>query len=458
MLFSIYNNRKIFLILGDSLLLMASILATIYITNDLALLKNNLQINISMALIATTMFQTSFYFHSLYNLNFPLSKAKQVCYLASSTLITITLLTILYCLYPTIIFIESACFAGLLIASVLLYFWHSWIRKTRKFAQSSVLIIGTGEMAISIAKEILNTPTLGIKVCGFLSTDQAMVGKSLINPCVIGTFDNLESLVINHKVDRILVASQDRRGTLPVKKLLDLKLSGVAVEEGASFLERAFGKLPVEELNPSYLVFSSGFRISKIKQIYKNIFSFVLSAVGLIFTTPIILLTAIAIKLDSSGLVFFLQERVGKDGRIFKLIKFRSMKIDAEASTGPVWAQVDDPRITRVGRFIRRTRIDEIPQFINVLKGDMHLVGPRPERLHFTKQLQEVIPYYSERHSVKPGITGWAQVKYPYGATIDEAREKLKYDLYYIKNISILLDLWIVLQTVKIVLLGRGSR
>lgn len=458
MLFTLYNSRKVFLILGDSLLLMASILAAIYIKNDVASLKQNLQVNISIALLATVIFQISFYFHGLYNLSSFLLRTKLAISLASSLLVATALLTILYWLYPAIIFIQSSWLVSMLVVGIFLYFWHTWIKKLKNSYQSSVLIIGTGEMAISIAREILSTPSLGIKVCGFLSTDKAMVGKSLINPCVIGTFDNLESLVVDHKVDRIVVASQDRRGTLPVNKLLSLKLSGVLVEEGASFLERAFGKLPVDDLSPSYLVFSSGFKISKITQIYKNTSSFVLSAIGLILTAPIILLTAIAIKLESSGPVFFLQERVGKDGRIFKLIKFRSMKTDAEAISGPVWAQVDDPRITKVGRFIRRIRVDEIPQFINVLKGDMHLIGPRPERLHFTKQLQEIIPYYSQRHSVKPGITGWAQVKYPYGATIEESREKLKFDLYYIKNISILLDLWIMFQTVKIVLLGRGSR
>lgn len=458
MLFTLYNSRKIFLILGDSLLLIAWILAAIYITNDVASLKNNLQLNITIAVLVAGIFQVLFYFHNLYNLKSFLPKTKLAIRLASSITIAITLLTLIWWLFPTIIFIQSSWLLSILIIGICLYFWHIWIIKTRNFLQYSVLIIGTGEMAISIAREILSTPSLRIKVCGFLSTDKAMVGKSLFNPSVIGTLDNLETLVIDHKVDRILVASQDRRGSLPVKTLLKLKFSGIEVEEGASFLERAFGKLPVQELSPSYLVFSSGFKISKTKQLYKNIFSIVLSTTGLILAIPIIVLTAIAIKLDSAGPVFFSQERVGKDGRIFKLIKFRSMKIDAEATTGPVWAQVDDPRITRVGRFIRLTRIDEIPQFINVLKGDMHLVGPRPERLHFTKQLQEVLPYYTQRHSVKPGITGWAQVKYPYGATTEEAGEKLKYDLYYIKNLSILLDLWIVLQTVKIVLLGRGSR
>ena len=220
----------------------------------------------------------------------------------------------------------------------------------------------------------------------------------------------------------------------------------------------AFGKLPVEELNPSYLFFSSGFRISRLTLIYKRTSSIILALIGLIVSSPIMLLTAIAIKLDSRGPVFFRQERVGKGGRLFKLIKFRSMSIDAEANTGPVWALAEDPRVTRVGRFIRRARIDEIPQFINVLKGDMHFVGPRPERPYFIEQLQEVIHFYMQRHTVKPGITGWAQVKYPYGATVEEACEKLKYDLYYIKNVSILLDLWIVFLTVKTVLLGKGSR
>jgi sugar transferase (PEP-CTERM system associated) len=245
---------------------------------------------------------------------------------------------------------------------------------------------------------------------------------------------------------------------MPIESLLNLKLEGVEIEEGVAFYEKAFGKLPIEVLNPSYLVFSSGFKVSKAVRVYKRIFSIVFSIIGMILSAPLMLLTAIAIKIDSRGPILFSQERVGKNGKAFKLLKFRSMSTDAEAGTGPVWAQQNDPRITRVGKFIRRTRIDELPQFINVLKGDMHFVGPRPERPFFVEQLRKAIPYYWQRHSVEPGLTGWAQVRYPYGSTIEEACEKLKYDLYYIKNLSILLDLWIIFQTVKIVLLGRGAR
>jgi exopolysaccharide biosynthesis polyprenyl glycosylphosphotransferase len=192
--------------------------------------------------------------------------------------------------------------------------------------------------------------------------------------------------------------------------------------------------------------------------VIKRAFSLLAATAGLILSAPIMLLTAIVIKLDSRGPIFFSQERVGKDGRIFKLVKFRSMTTDAEARSGPMWAQANDPRVTRVGRFIRRTRIDELPQFINVIKGDMDFVGPRPERPYFVDQLRAVIPYYWQRHTVAPGLTGWAQVKYPYGATIEDSREKLKYDLYYIKNMSLFLDLSIIFHTVKTVLLGRGAR
>jgi len=213
----------------------------------------------------------------------------------------------------------------------------------------------------------------------------------------------------------------------------------------------------VESLRPSWLIFSEGFRKSPVTHLYKRLFGILLSVVGLILLMPTMGLVALIIKLDSRGPILFRQKRVGENGKVFDLLKFRSMHVDAEAITGPVWAKKDDCRITRVGRLIRRVRFDELPQFINVLKGDMNFVGPRPERPHFVEQLNEKIPYYNQRHTVKPGITGWAQVRYHYGGSIDDTLEKLQYDLYYVKHMSIPLDLLIIFQTVKIVLLQRGA-
>jgi len=270
--------------------------------------------------------------------------------------------------------------------------------------------------------------------------------------------DHICDLAEEEKIDSIIVALDEKRGIFPYRQLLNCKVRGINVIDGESFYERISGKLLVERINPSWLIFSEGFQKSRLVRISKRAVDFLVASLLLIIFAPISLITAFAIKLDSPGPVLFTQERVGENGKIFRILKFRSMRADAEKYTGPVWATEDDPRITRVGRIIRKLRIDEVPQLWNVFKGEMSFVGPRPERPYFVEQLKEKIPYYNERFSVKPGITGWAQVKYPYGASEKDALEKLKYDLYYIKNMSIFMDLMVIFQTAKIVLLGRGAR
>jgi len=276
-------------------------------------------------------------------------------------------------------------------------------------------------------------------------------------PSVIGDFSQISSICRNAQVDRIVVALDERRGKLPVDQLLDCRLKGVRVEEGASFSEHITGKLTVENLRPSSLIFTDGFKRSQFIQRAKRCVDIVAALMTSLIFSPFAMIVCLAIFLDSKGPVLYRQERVGQDGRIFKLLKFRSMRVNAEGEE-PVWAEVNDPRVTRVGKVIRKLRLDEIPQVVNVLKGEMSFVGPRPERPFFTEKLQQEVPFYSLRHSVKPGITGWAQICYPYGASKEDALEKLKYDLYYIKHMSFLLDLTIFLETGKIVLFGKGSR
>ena len=258
-------------------------------------------------------------------------------------------------------------------------------------------------------------------------------------------------------MDRIVVALDERRGKFPVDQLLFCRLKGVPVDDGVDFTEFLTGKLTVENLHPSALIFSNGFKRSAALKRVKRWVDILLSIIGLSFTFPVSFIVDIAIKLDSEGPVFYQQERVGEDGEVFRLLKFRSMRVNAEEN-GPVWAEAKDSRITRVGKAIRKLRLDEIPQMINVLKGEMSFVGPRPERFFFTEQLRRGIPFYSQRHSIKPGITGWAQISYPYGSTKEDSLEKLKYDLYYIKHMSLLFDLMIILEAIKIILLGRGAR
>jgi sugar transferase (PEP-CTERM system associated) len=265
-------------------------------------------------------------------------------------------------------------------------------------------------------------------------------------------------LVRGRRVHRVIVAMPDRRGTLPVEELLDLRLIGVKVEEATSWLERISGKIEVEHLYPSWLIFADGFRFSSFFRFLRRVVNFTVALVALVAAVPLLPFIFLAVKLGSPGPVLYRQQRVGRQGKSFYCYKFRTMRQDAEADTGATWATDDDPRITKVGKFLRISRLDEIPQLWCVLKGDMHFVGPRPERPEFVEWLSREIPYYGVRHVVRPGITGWAQVQYKYGNTLDDAREKLQYDLFYIKNASLGLDVLILFQTVKIVVLGRGAQ
>lgn len=322
-----------------------------------------------------------------------------------------------------------------------------------------VLIVGSGEAAINIAKVTKAQQAAGYRVVGFLSSEPELVGKSLFNPKVIGLMDELEDVVKKERIDRVIIAIRDRRGAFPTDQLLKLSLSGdVAIEEFTSFHERLTGQVHLDMLRPSWLIFAGKLRETRFRAFAREIVHRGLALIGLVLSFPIAILTAIAIKLESPGAIFYRQERVGKKGKPFEVIKFRSMREDAEKDGQAIWAQENDERVTRVGRVIRTLRIDEIPQFWCILKGEMNFVGPRPERPVFVEQLAKEIPFYEQRHLVAPGLTGWAQVRYPYGASVEDARQKLQYDLYYIKNQSLLLDLLIVLETFKTILFGRGAR
>ncbi len=325
-------------------------------------------------------------------------------------------------------------------------------------AKRNILILGGGEIAVEIAKLIEGSRRTGFNLIGFVNREKIGI---VSNPLLITDswdFDEITRIVIERKVNEIVVAPADRRKNIPVRELLELKIRGIRVLEWPEFYEKMTGKIPVKNLPPSYFVFNEGFHVNIGRNILTRFLSFIFSTVAIAFCIPLILSVAVFIKIGSRGPVFFLQNRVGKNGKIFKLIKFRTMIKDAEFDTGPVWTKDEDPRVTKIGRLLRRFRIDEIPQFINVLKGEMDLVGPRPERPEFVEILEKEIPYYSLRHSIKPGVTGWAQVKFSYGSTIDESREKLEYDLFYLKNRSFKLDSYILLRTIKIMILGRGSK
>ena len=334
--------------------------------------------------------------------------------------------------------------------------FHHWSR-VEAFTPR-VLVLGTGTRALKLAAHADLSPRYDVVAFVALQpTSRHYVPESRVLTMSPG--ESLSSLVDKHSIDQIVIAVRDRRGgALPIAQLLECKSKGVVVMEMPTFFERVYRQVLLESLNPSWMVLGGGFRKDWLSNLVKRVFDLLASVALLLFTWPVMLITALCIYLESGAPVLFRQERVGKDGRNFNLYKFRSMRQDAESGGTPQWAKANDDRTTRVGRFIRKVRIDELPQVFNVLRGDMSFVGPRPERPFFVDQLAKQIPYYSLRHSAKPGITGWAQVRYPYGATVDDAIEKLQYDLYYVKNHSLFLDLMILISTVEVVLWGKGAR
>jgi len=323
--------------------------------------------------------------------------------------------------------------------------------------KSRVLVLGTGSRVSKLAEH--ERQNSNSEIVGYLALKPAMHYVPASRVLTLGPEDTLPSLVKKHFIDQIVVAVRDRRGGgLPIQQLLECKAAGIKVVELATFFEREYRQVMLESLNPSWMVLGDGFRQGLMDRAVKRMLDLTAGGMLLVLTLPIILVSALFIFLESGGPVFYRQERTGRDGRVFRLLKLRSMWHDAERDGTPHWARPNDERTTAVGRFIRKWRIDELPQLYNVLRGEMSLVGPRPERPQFVEQLEKQIPYYALRHSAKPGITGWAQVRYPYGASVDDAVEKLQYDLYYVKNRGLFLDLAILIATVEVVLWGRGAR
>ena len=356
-------------------------------------------------------------------------------------------------LFPRFMLGNSSFVIGLMILTVALFGWrtaYAWLA-TQPYLREKVYVLGTGERAQRLVNGLRLRSDLGIDVVGWSGNVEGALTLDAIA-------SDLQEVVQERNIHRVIVAMPDRRGTIPVHALLRLRLNGAKIEEATSWLEKMSGKIEVENLYPSWLIFAEGFHFSATLHLIRRVFSLVASAALLLVVLPIIPFVILAIKLDSPGPVLYRQKRVGLGGVAFYCYKFRTMRQDAEADTGPTWAGDEDPRITRVGRFLRSSRLDEIPQLWCVLRGDMGFVGPRPERPEFVEWLTKEIPYYPVRHVVRPGITGWAQIKYKYGNTVDDAKEKLQYDLYYIKNASLGLDFMIVLQTIKIVTLGRGAQ
>jgi sugar transferase (PEP-CTERM system associated) len=348
----------------------------------------------------------------------------------------------------------------ILFVAALLLVWRIAfdIYLSRPASKENIVVVGTGEAARLVGDEIRQRQRLGFNLLGFVGPEVQQHNRFGPIGEILSDYTGLLQTVDTHRVRKLVLAINERRGGYPVQSLLNLRASGCDVLEWPEFFEKLAGRIPIDNLAPSYFIFQGGFRKSRLLIYSRRIVSLMVSLFLLVFLLPILLVVAALIKLESPGPVFYTQERVGKGGRTFRIVKFRSMRKDAEENGGPRWASTNDPRITRVGKFLRMTRLDEVPQLINVLKGDMNLVGPRPERPLFVEQLQKTFAYYVLRHTIPPGLTGWAQVMFMYCGTLEESKEKLQYDLFYIKNLSLKLDLLILFKTIKIVLLGRGAR
>lgn len=411
------------------------------------------------AILTAVIFQLSLHLNDIYGFSGKSPSKEYALRLCQALALAVVILCVIYYIAPKVMLGRGVFAIAIFLSSVYLVLWHTLLRfyLVARGPHTNLLVLGTGNLAREAVREILAHPELGINVLGFVGDNPKMVGVSIVNPKVIGVFEDLPELMARHRIDHIVVGLQDRRGKLPIKELLDFKTRGVAIEDATTFYERVAGKIPIENLKPSWMVFNAGFSVTKRALMKKRILSILVSSVMLLLTLPVMLLLIVLIKLGSKGPAFYRQERVGQDGKIFTLIKFRSMCANAEEESGPVWSKDADDRITRIGRLMRRMRLDELPQFINVLRGDMSLVGPRPERPHFVQQLAESIPFYPLRHVVKPGITGWAQTNYGYANTLENTVEKLQYDLFYIKNMSLALDSLILLETIKTVLVRKGS-
>ena len=447
------STRSLTIFAGELLLIFGSVAlaATVQNTPDLPA-------NLWKIALVTLICQLCLYYNDFYDLTVVHSSRELIVRLLQAAGAASIVLAAMYFLKPTLMIGDGIFVSALFVFLIAILGWRlafNRITGTLRL-EERVLFVGTGEAARKVARQMLDQHDFAYRVIGFIDDDASRIGERIVNPGIVGTPSDIQRLVAQHHVDRIVVGLSDRRGKLPVEELLRAKMTGIRVEDATTMYERITGKILIDDLRPSWLIFSDGFRVSRVNRLMKRTIDLALSIVMIVLALPLMLLTAAVIWLDDGGPVLYRQERVGENNRTFVLSKFRSMRKDAENGT-PVWAKDGDDRITRIGRVIRKTRLDELPQLWNVIHGDMSFVGPRPERPYFVEELSRAIPFYQQRHVVKPGLTGWAQVKYRYGSSLDDAMEKLRYDLYYIKHLSIFFDLTIVFDTVKVVLFRKGA-
>jgi sugar transferase (PEP-CTERM system associated) len=447
--------RLLTLLASEACLIVCAVTLSAFLRTGQALTSDNLL----KALLIAAACQLCLYYAELYDFRVLSDRREVFLRLLQALGSTSLILAFLYFWFPSLVigrgvFVLSAFFVIAAVGSWrVVYEWVTGRIRSRE----RLLLVGTSAAAVALAKELFERKDLGVHIVGFIDPDRSRVGQPLLNPGIVGTLEDIPEIIRSHNVDRVVVSLADARGRLPMDKLLEMKLDGVVFDHLASVYEEYTGKIAIENLRPSWLIFSEGFRKSRALQSVKRAVDVVAAGLGLLCALPVMAAVALAIKATSPGEVLFRQQRVGRNGKVFVLYKFRSMRRDAEARTGAVWARPDDDRVTAVGRYLRRARIDELPQFWNVLRGDMSLVGPRPERPEFVQELSRSIAFYGQRHVVKPGLTGWAQVRYSYGASVEDALQKLQYDLFYVKNMSIGLDMFIIFKTIQTVALRRGT-
>lgn len=457
-----YPVRNVFFVLGEGLFIYISVLLACIILLSTETFEFERWLYLKIGLI-TILCQICLYYNDLYDLNITNTFSELSIRLLQALGIAAIILAGIYFFIPEVIigkgiFVLSIGFVILLIVSW--RFCYMIVLSLGMFNQN-IILIGSNDLARKIMKEISYRKDCGYTTSAVIlesNNDDEDVNKNKTKVLCKKEHNGLYQMTRDLGVKKIVVALKEKRGKFPTKELLNCRMEGIEVIEGNSFYEMLTGKLIVEQINPGWLIFSEGFHQSNLQRFFKRITDIILSFSMLIVFLPLIITIAILIKIDSKGPIFFCQERVGEKKKEFKIYKFRSMIVDAEKQSGPVWARDNDDRITRVGSFIRKWRLDEIPQLWNVLKGDMSFVGPRPERAFFVKKLESIIPYYGERFTVKPGVTGWAQVSYGYGSSVEDAVEKLNYDLFYIKNLSFFIDILVILRTIKTVLFGKGAR
>ena len=451
------SYRKIAFFLGEGALIFLSILLVNWLYKGTNIFLIDLPESIMQGLIVTMVFQLCLYFFDLYDLGMTITIHETISRITQAFGFGCIVLAVIYYLLPFLQIPIVVFWTGYVILCLLIYCWRTayyYILRRRLFVQD-VIVIGTGNLASDISRIIEGKHDSVYRIAAFVGSAEPEFNPN--RAPVVPSLDALADMIEERKVQCIIVAPDDRRGTVPIQALVRQKLRGMDIEQGIGFYERVTGKILAEKINPSWIFFSNGFHLSRWKRVLKRGLDLCLSLLLLLFAWPVILIAALIVKMESAGPAFYLQERVGENNRLFRLIKLRSMRQDAEKD-GPVWAREQDDRVTRFGAFMRKSRIDELPQLWNVLKGEMSMVGPRPERPVFVGQLAEVIPFYDIRHATKPGVTGWAQVNYPYGASTEDALRKLEYDLYYLKNSSLVFDLLIIFRTAKTVLFRKGGR